>query len=381
MVKKQASRKARPQKKDSSEFLLILLLVVTTIIAYVPAFNAGLINWDEKRNLLETPVIQKLNWENIKEIFSTKVLKSYNPLVVLSFAVDYHFVKLSAGWYHTVNIILHIFNSILVYFCCKSLLKNNFIAAIAAFLFALHPIHVESVAWIASRKDVLYTFFFLLSWLLYMQQKKLGYYLSVFLFLLALLSKSQAVTLPLVLLLTDYLQKKQWDWKFLTNKVPYFILSLIFGYITIHGSSYVADKYAHALTFSERIIYSVIAFGLYVYKALLPVNQTAIYAFTKNGSAEYFIQLIGGIALIATAIYLTIRYWKKSPILVFGILFFAVNIFLTLHIIAVNSSLIYERFTYISYIGMFIIAASFIQKLSVKTARPVAIGLLIEFTV
>jgi tetratricopeptide (TPR) repeat protein len=117
-----------------------------------------------------------------------------------------------------------------------------------------------------------------------------------------------------------------------------------------------------ALSFGERIIYSIIAFGVYTYKAVLPVNQVAIYAFTESGSLEYYLQLIFAVSIIGLFTYLIIRFWRTYHLLVFGILFFCINIFLTLHIVAVNSSLIYERFTYVSYIGLFLIAAHYLLK-------------------
>jgi hypothetical protein len=134
---KTAKRKTEKKKfTRSNELLLLTVLVVATLLAYIPVFAAGIINWDEKNYLLETPAIRELNWENIKAIFSNKVLKSYNPLVVLSFAVDYHFAKLNGSWYHTVNVVLHLFNSLLVYFSCKLLFRNVTLSEVEGYRYA-----------------------------------------------------------------------------------------------------------------------------------------------------------------------------------------------------------------------------------------------------
>jgi hypothetical protein len=165
--------------------------------------------------------------------------------------------------------------------------KLNF-AVLVSFLFALHPMHVESVAWVASRKDVLYTFFYFSAWLSYLyyfipSRKKAFYFFSIFLFILALLSKSQAVTFPLVLLMSEWFYYRKWDKKYLVQLIPFFVLSLAIGYFTLQGAAASADKYAAPLSFMDKIWYSVIATGIYLYKAFLPVNQSAIYAFPVCG--------------------------------------------------------------------------------------------------
>jgi tetratricopeptide (TPR) repeat protein len=357
----------------------MISLVIVTIIVFSPCFKAGFINWDEKRYLFETPMVQQLNWENIKAIFSEKVLLSYNPLVVLSFAIDYSFVAQKPEWYHVLNVLLHVANTLLLFMIIRKLTGKISFAIFTAFFFALHPLHVESVAWIASRKDVLYTCFYFLSWLFYLNyftaaKKKFNYFLALFFFLLSLLSKSQAVTLPVVLLLSQWYvlhtqpgEKQTWKKSYLLELLPFFIFSIAIGFFTLQGAAASADKYAAPLSFSGKIMYSVIAAGIYMYKAFLPMNQSAIYAFPEMGSQAFLLQLSIAIILIAASLGIGWRTRNTNPGILFGVAFFYVHIFLILHILATNSSLIYERFSYVAYTGLFFAVLSAGQ--AVKNAK------------
>jgi len=339
-----------------------LLLVFLIWMIYAPTASFSIINWDDKRYLLETPMIQNLNWENVQNIFRYKILGSYNPLVFLSFAIDYHFVKTSPSLYHIENIIFHMMNAVLLLYCIRSLTASRTIAFFTAFMFAVHPMHVESIAWIASRKDVLFLFFYLLSWLAYMRFARkrsiLFYVLAFFAFLLSLLSKPQAVTLPLLFIMTDYLLDQSWSWKKILDKIPFLLLSAVFGWVAVKGGGSVANTYAEAPDFFQRIIDSILACGIYIGKYFLPINQSAMYAFPGKELGPVIPELIMSVILIGLCIYLFIRFWKTKPLIAFGILFFFLHIFLLLHVIAVNSSLVYERFSYVSYIGLSIAVAA-----------------------
>ncbi|HNS11432.1 MAG TPA: tetratricopeptide repeat protein [Bacteroidia bacterium] len=335
----------------------VAVLCLATWVVYSSSMKFDILNWDEKHYIYEQSMTLGVSWEHIRAMFTKKVLGSYNPLVLFSFALDHDLSNSKASWYHGVNLFFHILNTVLLFAIVRKLGFKVVVAGFIALLFAIHPMHVESVAWIASRKDVLMGFFLFSSWWVYLSYCKSNkwyvYAFSVFIFLLALLSKAQSVTFPLILILSDYLQNKSWKWKSLYNKIPYLILSLIFGYVAISGSTFSADKYAVTLTFIEKISYSAIALWVYVFKAVFPVQQSAIYAFPPVGEQEFIVQLILGLLIIFSALWLIIKKFKSNPLLVFAITFFMLNTFLTLHVVAVNSSLIYERFTYISYIGIF----------------------------
>ncbi len=344
-----------------SPVLIVPVLALITFLVFADCFDFEVTNWDDNHYIRELLLIRSLSWDNIVLIFKTKVLLSYNPLVILSYAVDYAAGSDSAGWYHGTNVWLHVANSILVFFVFRHLLQNPATAALIAFLFALHPLHVESVAWIASRKDVLFMFFFLLSWWSYMvyadrERPAYGWYvISILLFLCSAFSKIQAITLPVVLLLCDYLRNQTFTRRQWLDKLPFLIGSISFGWAAITTSSLQADKYAVPVGFMTRVIYSFQAYFLYVIKCVLPFRQNAIYGFPIEGSTDFWLYLTGGILLAAATVFFILRWWKRSPLAAFGLTFFAINIFPTLHVVALNSSVIYERFSYVSYLGLFLL--------------------------
>ncbi len=355
--KKQARAKITRDNSALWSVLWIAVLCLGTWLVYSSSLKFDILNWDEKHYIYEQSMTLGVSWEHIQAMFTKKVLGSYNPLVLFSFALDHDMSNSKASWYHGVNLFFHIMNTLLLFAVVRKLGFKVIVAGFIALLFAIHPMHVESVAWIASRKDVLMGFFLFSSWWIYLSyrasKKWFVYVFSVLLFLFALLSKAQSVTFPLILILSDYLQNKSWNWKALYNKIPFFILSLIFGYVAISGSTFSADKYAVTLSFMEKVSYSLIALWVYVYKAILPFQQSAIYAFPASGSQDFIIQLLLGSVITIVALWFVIKKFKTNTLLVFAIAFFMLNTFLTLHIVAVNSSLIYERFTYLSYIGLF----------------------------
>lgn len=348
-------------------FVWITIIVVLTAVVYHSVSSFQITNWDDKAYLRETPMIRDLNMQNLKTIFSEKILKSYNPIVLLSFAIDYKFAKYDAAWYHNVNLFFHILNALLVFVCMRKLKFKTMYAGIIALLFSIHPLATEAVAWIAGRKDVVYLFFFLLSWIFYIDyynsRKRIYVLLSLLFFVFSLMSKVQAITLPFILIATDLMLDQKFEFKRLTNKIPYFILSIVFGLIAISGSGeLVADKYAPSLSLFEKLIYSIMAFGVYIVKIVVPFDQSAVYQFPASGSSEFILDLIIGILLTGFLVIGFFLSLKKNPRLAAGLLFFAVAIFPVLHLVAVNSALIYERFVYLADIGLFIALFAFIEK-------------------
>jgi len=341
-----------------NSYVHIFLLLLAGYFSYSTVGKFDFTNWDEKRYLFETPMVQKLTWQNIKLMFSNKVLESYNPLALLSLSVDYSFAGAKASWYHWHNVILHLVNGLLLYWCLQLLTNNRVLSFFCAALFLTHPMHTEAVTWIAGRKDVLYTFFFFAAMGLYIKninlRNQLFYIGAILLFLLSLFAKSQAVVLPVLLFLILWYKQNLTKTNVL-QLIPFFILSIIFGLITLTGGNkgLTADEYGASFTFIEKIFLSSHAYILYLIKCFLPFSQSALYAFNASS--------INGIETISYASILIVPAWfaaiyfsyKKSPSVFFGIVFFTICTALILHVVATNSSLIYERFTYISYVGLF----------------------------
>lgn len=373
-----ASNKAAQKKNNSNEgkkesdFLFYTLLIISTLIAYYSTFSFDFTNWDEKRYIFETPIVQKLNWKNVQFMFTKKVLNSYNPFVLLSLAFDYSIAEAKPFLYHAHNVILHLINTILVFMLFRTMKFSGFVSFVIAALFSLHPMHVEAVSWVASRKDVLYGMYYLLSLLFfvkhYFTKKTLWIVLSVIAFLFSLLSKSQAVTLPLALILIEFYLSGKFEVKSMLNKIPFFILSVIFGIVTISGSAagLTADEFGANFGFVDKLFLSTHALGIYIYKCFLPVNQSATYAFTENNSESISMISYASILIVPVILFVVWKLYKTRQVYFIGSLFFLVHISLVLHVIATNSSLIYERFTYISYIGLFMVIAVWLEDYIIK---------------
>lgn len=339
-----------------NSWLWVIILVSGIYLVYKNVSGYEMINWDEKRYLQETPFILSFSAENIKAMFTEKVLASYNPLVLLSFAFDHKLAGNDWGWYHGVNVFFHILNACLLYFFLRRLPLKRGVAELTSAFFAFHPMSVEAVAWIAGRKDVLYVFFYLLallSYLSYRKEKRWGYFLlSVFFALCSSLSKVQAVTLPFALVLTDYLSDKKFQPKALTNKIPFVLIALATGIIAISGSSFVADKYSFQPTFVDKIVYSVMAIGMYVMKWFVPTGLSVIHDFPERYSSAYWSMFSVGAVISLFLIVSIVRTFNKNILISAGLLFFVVHIFPVLHIVAYNSAVIYERFTYLAGTGL-----------------------------
>lgn len=359
----------KPNKQSGKQLFTVAGLVavmILTCFVYQGVTKFDSTNWDDKAYIKEAPLVRDINFEKVKEIFTSKFMLSYNPVVLLTFAFDFEMAKLKPGWSHGVNLFFHLSNVLLLFFCLRQLRFKDVSALIITFLFAIHPLATEAVVWIAGRKDVVYLFFFLLSWLSYLRyyhtEKKLYLIASILFCAISLLSKVQAITLPFVLIISDLMLDKKFEVKRLINKIPFLILAFLIGLFAISGEGeLIADKFSVPLSFLDKVLYSIIAFGLYVVKILLPFDQIAIHRFPESGSSDYIIGLITGIITLALAIGSIFLAYKKNPRFAGSLLFFMICIFPVLHIVAVNSALIYERFTYLACVGIFMAIFSLLE--------------------
>src|SRR6187431_3431288 len=223
-----APKKKAKAKRDYSLLLWFCLVAAVTAVCLWPMLNNEFTNWDDEFYIINNQLLRGPDW---KGIFSKQVLGNYHPLTILSYAFNFAISGLDPFSYLLVNYLFHIANTLLVfYFIWNISGKNKFIAAFVALVFGIHPMHVESVAWVAERKDVLYTFFFLLSliqyWIFLNNAKKKNLVFCFLFFVLSLLSKPAAIVLPFVLLLLDYWKDRPFVSKVFVEKIPFFILSI-----------------------------------------------------------------------------------------------------------------------------------------------------------
>ncbi len=338
----------------------LLLVVLLPVLLFFPVGNFDFVNWDDDQYVTENQAIRDISGRQISGIFSNLTIGDYVPLTILSYALEYHFFKLDPSAYHWNNLILHLLNVLLILRLTFVLSGQWWMAVFCGILFGIHPLHVESVCWISERKGLLYTFFFLgslLSYLAYRERKgSLGSYAaSLLLFAAALLSKGVAVTLPLILLLIDYLRKEPFTQKLLWEKLPFFLLSGVFGIIAIYGQgSAGATQQTAVWNFGERIFIAGYTFMSYLFKALIPYPISGFYPYPANELPFYFYLMP---VLAAMLLYGLYYLRKKQTALVFGLLFFTVTIAPLVQLIPVGDAIMTDRFTYLPYWGLFWVMA------------------------
>lgn len=348
--------------KPSQNFILVIILSVT-FLSFANTLSCEFTNWDDDKYVILNPHIRDLSASGIIAIFSSLDLNVYTPLTTLSFAGDYALWRLNPAGYHAVNLFLHLLNTCLVFWFCRRLSRSVIAAGIAACLFGVHPIHVESVAWITERKDLLFTAFALSSLLLYDNyrqhpEKRLVQAASIFMFLCSLLAKPQAVALPVVLLLMDYFHDDTFDFRQSLSRIwPFAVLAAIFCGLTLDLSVLPYGEAVHAYTYAWWNRPFLVMYGIcfYIVKLILPFNLMALYEGPRviKGMLPpvYYLSVFG----IAGLIWTTRQLWKCRNDLVFGVFFFLLMLLPVIQIVPFGLDIVAERFTYMSSIGMFLI--------------------------
>jgi len=298
------------------------LIVILTFIAFYPSLNCAFTKWDDHLYVTESNLIKSLSFDNIKKMLSPEsiVALNYHPLTMLSLAIDYQFAKLNPQWYHFVNILLHLVNTVLVFFFIYRLAGKKLIPAIiVSVFFGIHPMHVESVTWVAERKDVLYTLFFMASLLTYLTYIKSGknkfLLFTLLLFVFSVFSKAMGVVLPFVLLLVDYFLNRKFDRKMLLEKIPFLIVSLIIGIFAIQVQKQEAIGSFEAFSLPNRIAIGFYGFFMYIYKLILPLNLSSFHPYPPKGEGgsypfSFYASAICGIVIFIIAI---LSFFKKEP--------------------------------------------------------------------
>ncbi len=335
---------------------LIFLLLITFLI-FSPAINNDFTNWDDPEYVTENTLIRDLSSRNLKKIFTEVFATNYNPLVFLSFAVEYHFFQLDPRIYHLTNVLIHGINVILVFGTIYALTKQIPPSLLTALFFGIHPLRVESVAWVAERKDVLMAFFFLsalMSYLFYLraERKRFSWWLTTFiLFLLAVLSKSAAVIFPAALFLFDSYHCRKLNPAVILEKIPFFTVSLIFGLIALeHAQTIPFLSEDNTLTGWQRLIFAAYQIGFYFWKTIFPVSLSARYPYRFNE--------LTGLFCLAVLVYLFMFLvkWRNHhlfKVILWGGLFFLINIVLVLPISPRFAIALSDRYMYLPSIGLF----------------------------
>ncbi len=353
---KSAKGRKTVAKPNYKNWLILGGLLLITLLVYLPSLNNGWTNWDDQVYVLENIYLQTHDW---MALLTQSFSSNYHPLTMISLGIDHVFWGEDAFGYHLTNLIFHLCATGLVFVFVRRLAPERswLTAAFTALIFGIHPLHVESVAWISERKDVLYCTFFvggLISYLRYIKKLEKKYlYLAFLLFLLSVLSKAMAVVFPVILILIDwYRQDRPLNKMVLLEKIPFFIVSLGFGVAAskIQAQSAIADF--ESLTIFQRIMFAAYGFIMYLVKAIVPFQLATFYPYPT--AVEASTSLYTFMPILAAIVVITpILLHKKIRPVVFGILFYLITVALVLQFVSVGRAIMADRYSYIPYIGVF----------------------------
>ncbi|MEI6435641.1 MAG: hypothetical protein WCP32_12405 [Bacteroidota bacterium] len=365
---KPISKAASANKNNYLFYGSMIMLFLISILAFSPMVNNGFIEtWDDGIYILQNQLLNDLSWQGVIKIFSygdqfQKISNNYHPFTILSLAINYKMSGLSPASYHITNLVFHGVNAVLVFIFVFILSRRRMLpAVISGLLFAVHPLHVESVAWVSERKDVLYTFFFLAGVIAYLKYRedekiwKLG--VALLLFIFSCLSKAMAVSFPLILLLVDYFQRRRFSWKLIIEKIPFFIIALIIGLMSVNLQSISAINKFEIFTFYQRIMHASFGFITYIIKFIYPYNLSAFYPYppiTATGLLPFSFLIAPYLCLVVAGllIWTSTRKGEIPRVIVFGILFYFFTIVLVLQFLSVGKAIIADRYSYIPFIGL-----------------------------
>lgn len=345
-------------------------LAAAAFAVYAQTAEFDFVNLDDGAYLyLHTDAQRGLSLDSIRWAFTTLYLANYTPLTWLTYFADYHRAGLDPGVYHLTNTLFHAANGVLLYFALHALTRRVWPSALVAALFALHPLHVESVAWISERKDVLSTFFGLLAlwaYAAYASAPGLKRYLIVFaLFTCSLLSKPMLVTFPFLLLVLDFwplnraalsgTQRPVWIGLVL-EKIPMIMLAAVISLIAI-----IAQREANALPGREvlglgaRAANAAVAYVRYLTLTVWPQDLIPYYPHPNRGLPVW--QVAGSAALLLVVSVTAWRLRDRAPYLLAGWLWYLGTLVPVIGLVQVGGQAIADRYTYVPLIGVFVAAA------------------------
>jgi tetratricopeptide (TPR) repeat protein len=370
-----------PTLSESSVFSwpLALVLIGFTFLVLKNCLSLGFVDWDDTDTILNNDTLAPFSriwkWQNVLVLFKTHVLGAYIPLPVFSFAIEKYFFAHDplkhATIFHATNLILHTICTFIVYCILSKMLKNRYAVLFGALLFGIHPMRIESVAWVTERKDVLYGVFFLMavySFIRYIQStdKKIQWYiLTIVCSIFSYFSKIQAVTLPLTFIVIDFYFSRDWYKPkiLIIEKLPWWVLSILFGCINIFflqkTGTLQSDESNLNYGFIGDLSIGAYSYAVYLYKLILPYPLSPLYPYPIKLNVLFY----GALILLPVILFLIIKWaWTRKHIsLITGIAFFTFNVMFMLQIVQAGQCFLADRYTYIAYFGLFFLAAKAIE--------------------
>lgn len=353
-------------------FAIALVLIGVTSAAYWPVFSCGFVNVDDNLYVTANSVVQRgLSVEGWKYAWTEVVCANWHPLTMLSLEIDGTLWGIDPAGYHATNLILHVFNVVLLFVVLNQMTASVGCSGWVAALFALHPLHVESVAWVSERKDVLSTLCFLLmllAYVRYVRHSGMIRYLSVLvLFAIGLLAKPMLVTAPVLLLLLDYWPLKRLESRpagpkgsdvlrktfrsLFLEKIPFLVLSFADGIVTILVQGKARHNVAD-LTIATQIANVFNAYLWYLQKTIVPTGLIAFYPHPSK-NLPWTLVMIGVIVVLLVSIW-AYRQRRTKPYLLVGWSWFIISLLPVIGLIQVGIQAYADRYAYIPHIGLFV---------------------------
>jgi tetratricopeptide (TPR) repeat protein len=335
------------------------LLAFITLVVYLPVTRHDFVHYDDDDYVVQNQIVQGgLTLADVKWAFTTGYASNWHPVTWLSHMMDCGLFKLNAGAHHFVSALIHAANVALLFILLLRLTQRAGPSALVAALFAWHPLHVESVAWVAERKDVLSTFFALLTLLSYekfaRKNARRDYWLALFFFALGLMSKPMLVTLPFILLLLDFWPLQRFEFpvfrlSLLSEKIPFFLLAAA-SCVTTFLVQRQAMPSLEQVSVAFRLVNAPTAVGRYLAKIFLPTDLAIIYPLAPIPPMTFGLA-VTALLLISVAAW---RWHKTGPYFLVGWLWFLGSLVPVLGLVQVGSAALADRYTYIPSIGIFI---------------------------
>jgi protein O-mannosyl-transferase len=357
----------------SKTWLVCLVLILITFCVYFQVSNHPFCNFDDDFYVGgNRHVTGGITGSNIIWAFTSFHAGNWHPLTWLSLMLDGQFYCGNPHGYHVTNLIIHILTSLLLLFLLFRTTGSLWKSAFTSALFALHPLHVESVAWVTERKDVLSALFYILTLLFYTEYIKLKkpavYFLAIICFFLGLMAKSMLVTLPIIMIFIDFwpLDRCQVEESGLRNiknlvlslikeKLPFFFLSLFVGIMTIYAQNKGGATRAFTLfPLEKRIDNALISYVKYIGNTIWPHDLAIFYPYP---SSIPLWQTISSLLILVVVSFTTIRARRRHPYLLVGWFWFLITLIPVIGLFQVGDQAMADRYSYLPIIGLFIMAA------------------------
>ena len=354
-----------------------LLLVV--FIIYGQTGSHSFIDFDDSEYVYENEMVrQGLSWDGSVWAFSTFWSANWHPIAWLSHMADVQIFGLDAGWHHLTNVALHGLNTVLLLLVLTDMTHAVWPSALVAALFAVHPQHVESVAWVAERKDVLSTCFWVLTmgaYVNFVRRRGVKRYVWVLVtYSLGLMSKPMLVTLPLVLLLLDYWPLKRLDsalgtliepgsrrrvLELIWEKLPLALLALTSSVVTYAAQySWEATVSLDAIPLGQRISNALVSTVIYIAKTVYPVSLAIFYPHPSSiGESVPLWTVLASACALAALMVLAVGQWRARPWITVGWLWFLITLAPVIGLVQIGSQAMADRYTYVPHIGLFMLLA------------------------